>query len=382
MMHTRSKIGSLYLIIISITIIFILIYYFASLNIDTSAYFKYLKETNIDFLNKSLIELKNANALVNLPNINIITNNSEVDNIQQCKDGPIFLGETNSNKNYENICKNSCGYNASVVYITNEVEYYSNDQKLTEGVWCILNNIECNPKTGYVISTINSKLCKSKYPRMFGGEAAMDIIACNNELYPATGSVLWDTANNEAVNPLTIIMTHEDETIVDGTYRFVCKFSESDRGNPYIPHPKDRFHPIIDPCNKTITRASYNVHTTISENNWFCECGDFNETRVKHLDESNVKSTCTSCYKEIIADKLKLPYLCFNQFSNYKNALNILPCLNYKDNGNECDSVYLNVTKLSDTTNPIHLGGNDRPYSGILLTVSNKNTVNEKDVSI
>ncbi|XP_047984694.1 uncharacterized protein LOC125225160 [Leguminivora glycinivorella] len=234
--------------VVSVLIFFIL-YYFTLLNVNTSDYFTYLSKNKVSLFNESLAQLLNANSITNIPAVNLITKNQEIITAQHCRDGPIYMG----------------------------TEYYVNDKLISSGVWCTLKTVDCNMKTGYVVSGVNGVVCKSKYPDMFGGNDASTVVACNNEDYPSTGSVLWDYLYNERVNPETITMT-KDELLADGSFRFRCKFSQDANKNQYIEHPANRFHPIVNPCTKSIFAASLDVKLVKTPSTWHCDCGDFDKT--------------------------------------------------------------------------------------------------------
>ena len=241
---------------------------------------------------------------------------------------------------------------------------------LTKGSWCILNSVSCNPKTSYVVATVNSTMCKSKYPNMFGGPSGNNVIACNNEYYPATGSILWDNLKNEPVDPLTINMSHEDETLSDGSFRFTCQFNEDINKNKYIAHPLNRFQPIRDPCKNTIYDASSDINAIINTTDWFCNCGNYSETRVKNIDPGNPKSTCTSCLMKKLdpsTDKVTVPFNCFTLKSSYKDAKEMLPCISSKfiEHGNQCMTMDLHIKEL--TTNESFQQVRDMPFSNIIL---------------
>lgn len=383
---TKAKLGGIYLLIFSIILCVVIVYFFSLLKINISEYTKYLVNTTTTLLNKDLAQLINANTLSNLPNINISTNNADLNEMISCSDSLKYLGPINTSdenyKAYRNLCKNTCGGNGELIIIKEGQEYIFENTFLDPGVYCTINPPICNMNTGYVVATINSTICKSKYPSMFSGPTASHIIACNNEKYAATGSVLWDYANNEAVDPITVVMTHENETLPDGSYRFRCKFAETSNGNPYIPHPLNRFHPLVDACNKTIVRASYDVHANVQENSWTCECGDYDITRVKHLDPGNLKSTCTSCFHSIVNDNenssVKVPYLCFNTNSLYSAPKTMQPCLEFNTNGNNCDSLTLRMhTKYADVNpdNSTEIGTSNMPYLNIDIPDNIDNTL-------
>ncbi|UBZ25493.1 PIF-2 [Crangon crangon nudivirus] len=351
-LSTKSKLGSLYLLVLSLVVCAIILYSFTFLKVDVSEYTKYVQETTTEFLNQDIVNLTMANTLSNLPHINIVTNNSDIEQLQLCKDNILYMGPVVDNEEvyskYRATCKFQCGAQGDLISVTKDQEFYYNNKAIAEGVWCALAPQPCNMNTGYVQATVNSTVCRTKYPALFGGPVASNIIACNDENYIATGSVLWDYANNEAVDPVTIVMTDEQEQLPDGSYRFRCKYNETVMGNKYIAHPLDRFHPIPDPCNNTIYRADYSVGVKYADNTWHCDCGDSSITRVKNLDSLDPKSTCTSCFKDRTNDQFKVPYICFNTSSIYSMPKDHPPCIDSFDakGGNSCASITLNVKKL------------------------------------
>ncbi|UVX94868.1 PIF-2 [Callinectes sapidus nudivirus] len=339
----KPKLGRVYLLFFSILIIIILIVYFVTLKVDPTEYFNYLLDSKLSAMNEKLMQLKNANTIYNLPEVSLQTNNENIENLINCKNTIKLMGpyteDENTLKKYRNICKNTCGGSGQLIMVENLYDYVYDKEFVNPGVYCSVDPIPCNHNTGYVVATVNGTTCNSKYPRMFGGVSATDVIACNNEKNPSTGSILWDYANNEIVDPLTVQMTNEDETLPDGSYRFRCKFGETSNENPYIANPVDRFHPMADKCNDSIHRADYSVHAKITDTDWFCDCGDFSITRVKNLNEGDPKSICTSCYREIKDNKLQTPYMCFNLDSPFTATKKYAPCLEYSRPGNPCNTI-------------------------------------------
>lgn len=348
----KPQLGKYYLLSLSILLIVILVIYFTTLKVDPTEYFKYLTELKTTVLNDKLLQLTNANTIYNLPDVTLQTDNSDINALVSCKNNIKYIGEyTLDNillKNYRQICKNSCGGSGELLLVEKQGDYVYDNKFVESGVYCTVEPPNCNHNTGYVVATVNSATCKSKYPRMFGGATSSTIIACNDEDHPSTGSVLWDYANNEPVDPSTVNMTHEDETLPDGSFRFRCKYNETQNKNPYLPHPLDRLHPIVDKCNDTIYAADYSVHAKITEAGWECDCGTFTDTRVKHLDESNPKSICTSCYREKDGDNYTIPYLCFKETAPYTMPHDYTPCIDYADSGNLCSTTTLKLIPSDD----------------------------------
>ncbi|UBZ25599.1 PIF-2 [Carcinus maenas nudivirus] len=349
----RPKLGKYYLLGLSMIIIVILIIYFVVLKVNPTEYFNYLLKLNSNVMNEKLMQLNNANTLYNLPNVTLQTNNTDIDNLVDCKNKIKYIGSYTDNNatldTYRNLCKNTCGGAGELIMAQTDTDYVYNNEFVKAGIYCTVDPVPCNMNTGYAVATVNSVKCNSKYPKMFGGPSASNIIACNDEKYPSTGSVLWDYANNEKVDPLTVVMTDEDEKLPDGSYRFRCKFNETLNGNPYIEHPLDRFHPITDKCNDMIYKADYSVHANITETDWSCDCGDFDVTRVKHLDENDTKSICTSCYRSKNNNIYKIPYICFKEQSPYSLPKINQPCIEYDTPGNSCNTIDLKIDLSSET---------------------------------
>nr|WOZ57601.1 PIF-2 [Menippe mercenaria nudivirus] len=343
----KAQFGKYFILGLSIIIIVVLVLYFCVLKINTKEYFSYILKLKTTALNDGLLKLMNANTISNLPEISLAGTNDATDTLITCKNKLTHLGPFTTDeltlKQYLGRCKTKCGGAGDLLLVEHDTDYIYNNKFVSPGVYCTVEPPFCNTNTGYVVASINSVVCRSKYPRLFGGINATNIVACNDEKYPSTGSELWDYANNEAVNPSTVIMTHENETLPDGSFRFRCKYNETLNRNPYMPHPLDRLHPIPDKCNNTIYAADYSVKAVVTDTTWYCECGDFGVTRVKHLDESNPKSTCTSCYREIKDNKYKTPYLCFKKDAPYTMAKLTDPCIEYSSTHNLCSSTTLDV---------------------------------------
>lgn len=344
--NLKPTLGKYFLLIVSTLIIFIFVFYFVVLKVNPAEYTKYLLTLNEQSKNDTLMDLNNANTISNLPEVILQSDgNDNIATLTDCKNKIKYLGEVDDSKmkQYRDLCKVTCGGSGELLVVEGDSDYIYNSEFVKAGVYCTVKPTPCNFNTGYAIATVNSVTCRSKYPRMFGGTNASDIVACNDENHPSTGSVLWDYANNEVVDPLTVNITHEDEKLPDGSYRFRCKFNETKMQNPYIAHPIDRFHPIEDVCNNSIYRASYSVHAEVGEKDWSCNCGKFEETRVTHVNPNDDKSTCTSCFFDKKENTYKIPYLCYKDSSPYTFATTMVPCIEYSDMGNFCNTVSFEV---------------------------------------
>lgn len=324
-------------LILSVFTIFAIIYFFALLTVDTSKYFNYIKNLKLNDLNEKLNNFAVGNALGSLPNI---IYNGQVDN--ESMHGT-YLGLYPEN-NYK------CPYN--IVHITEQDQYFIDGVSLKVGFWCLKKVVKCNLSTGYVVAGINDGVCKSRYPNMFGGRMATDVIACNNEEYYSQSNILIDYKYGVPVSPFNVKMTSEDELLSNEQFRFSCNFSTDDKNNKFIPHPLNRFHPIQDPCKKRVFDANNLVRTNVTKSTWSCDCGNFKHTRVALEDPTNPKSTCSSCVKRFDETnksiKLKQPYECATINSFYQKLVDHVPCVasKFSTRGGECDVIQLSLIKV------------------------------------
>lgn len=363
--RTRQTFILIYSIILILLAVFV-IYYVASPHVDTRKYFEYVRQLNVNVANESIKNLTNANAIGNLPNVHIVTNNQEINDRSRCRNGAVFLAPRllNDTTDYTTPCINTCGSEGRVITIGPTDEVAVNHTLLTEGVWCVTTPaIECNLATHYLHMSVTGHACRTKYPNMFGNNN--QIVGCHNEMFPVTNSDLMDWSTGRPINLQSLTMTHEDEVLNDQIEkRFSCRFGEDFMGNAYLPHPLNRFHPIRNPCNYSIYRSSTDIKPVIDEANgtWHCDCGDFNTTRVKRLDPNNPKSTCSTCISDSTpldtnliggpglipytsAVVQKAPYICFTVNSQYTDAPQMDPCgaTLFINNGNRCGTLTFNV---------------------------------------
>lgn len=310
------------------------------MNYDFTSFFNYLNRMNLLLKNENLANLINANTIGNLPSLNITTNNTEIQQLQACSTGPIFLGVTAD----EASCKKICGSSGRLLNVYAGQEIFSNGQQLTPGAWCTVNRPNCNFNTTYAVATVNSVACRSKYPRMFGGDTGNRVIACNNSQYFNPSNVLWDNLYNKLVNPINIRLVDTDEKLPDGSYRFMCKFGDDYFGNQFISHRIDRLHPMRNYCNKDIYRA----HRLIQQNSdGTCDCGNYQDTRVKNQIPDDPTTTCTPCFNEKVGTISKVGIDCFTINSIYYDVYRKMPCLPSKfvSEGTFCETLEINTSE-------------------------------------
>lgn len=333
--------------------------YFLVIKVDNTVYFDYVNKYNLYLKNAKLARLLNADSLGNLPNVYINSTNVEIEKAKNCTTEPVYLGPTDqgSEDSYLKRCIDVCGSLGHVVHINEEMEYYQNSKKLQPGSYCMIESesTKCNLNTGYVVATgLGSVVCKSKYPNMFGGSDASQIIACSDERHPASGGVLWDNYNNYAVEPTTVIMSEEDEKLFDGSFRFTCKYNDNLNKNKMIPHPANRFHPINDPCLLNVYAAHRSAGVVLENDTWRCDCGDQYVTRLHNKDPNDPKSECYNCENSITTSgenkKYKISYSCFTINSNLTDTIDKVPCNSdsFVNLGSNCDVIELTTQPKAD----------------------------------
>jgi hypothetical protein len=321
--------------IVTILVIFTIIFVMLSLNYNLDDFFLYLRTTNLQLKNENLNDLINGNGIQNLPSVNINTTDLTVNRLQSCRDGPVLMGQTAS----EFSCRQMCGASASLVHVDDSREIFSNGERLQNGMWCMLNPPNCNLNTTFAVSTVNSVACRSRHPRIFGGELGNNIVACNNQQYFNSDNIIWDNLSNMRVSQYTQIQD-ADELLPNGTFRFNCQFGDDDFGNRFMPHTIDRLHPMRDYCSSTIFKGSRQIQQML---NGACDCGAYQDTRVRNKRVDDEFSTCTSCYhtRNTNTEISRVSYECFTLNSPYHMVGDRVPCVasQFIRNGNFCGSI-------------------------------------------
>lgn len=361
----------IFLIVITILVSFMLLYMRLDSNvilsrIDRNA--KYLEE------NDNMASLINGSGVNNIPALNIISTNAAVNFANKCGEKPIFYGLSGTDTDCQRICANDT---AHVLQVTDEKASYFENVKLESGAYCrIGRRPECNTKTTSIIMTINSVTCRSKYPRLFGGTTGNDIIACNDSQINDPLNILWDYRDNVRVKAETVDVRDEDERLIGGEYRFRCRYSGKDSNeNDFMENPYDRFHPMKNYCAEYIYGAHPSVKTVIDRNlgTVFCDCGDYNVTRVRNI---NPDDTSTKCSNEIYEHKtllpnqksVKIPYKCFTVNSPIEDVGRYMPCPpeQFVRNGSRMSSVTM-IYSERDSVPIEHPNYHDFNFSDTML---------------
>lgn len=318
------------IILIIIWMFYILCYY----SFDNNSIQTKFKNTLQKLYNGPLQSLLNGSGINNIPNINIISTNPQVQQANNCAKGPVFINSEFKIDNLDciRICVND---SAKAIKVEEEESIAFDNSFLSPGSYCIIGpRPECNTNTTIVLMTINSVTCRSKFPELVGGKVGNTIVACNNSIINDPKNILWDNKNNKPFNTYTTKLTNVDELLEDSSsFRFTCKFNGTDNlGNKYIESPLNRFHPMKNYCTQTIYKAHPDIKFVLQGDNFICDCGNYEITRVKNINENDKSSICSNVsYTITDSDKkdekiLTVPYNCFNLFSTLDDVGNKFPC--------------------------------------------------------
>lgn len=315
-------------VILLIWMFYVLCYY----SFDNSIHVK-IKTTIQKLYNSSLQSLLNGSGINNIPNINIVSTNPQVQQANNCAKGPVFINNEFKIDNLD--CIRICVNDSAKAIKVEDVETVAFDNSfLSPGSYCIIGpRPECNTNTTIVLMTINSVTCRPKYPELVGGKFGNTIIGCNNSIINDPKNIPWDNKYNKPYNTYTTKITSVDELLDDSSYRITCKFNGTDSlGNKYIESPLNRLHPMKNYCTQTIYKAHPDVKFVLQGDNFICDCGTFEITRVKNINENDKSSICSNVSYNITDSKRKdekiltIPYTCFNLFSTLDDVGNKLPC--------------------------------------------------------
>ncbi|XP_025194294.1 uncharacterized protein LOC112593915 [Melanaphis sacchari] len=258
----------------------------------------------------------------------------------------------------DNDCRRMCDNDtAHVLTITDDSTVYFENAKLESGAYCSIGRRpECNVKTTSVLMTVNSVTCRSKYPRLFGGVTGNEVIACNDSVINDPLNVLWDYRNNVRVNAETVEIDTDDELLNTDEYRFRCQYMGKDSNeNNFIENPYDRFHPMRNYCSEYIYGAHPSIRTVVDteKGTMYCDCGDYNVTRVRNINPDDRSTRCSDKTYERLTllpnqTSVKIPYRCFNVNSSIEDVGRYMPCPpdQFTRNGSRMASVTVVYSKL------------------------------------
>lgn len=300
--------------------------------------------------NPKIQSLINGSGINNIPGLDILTSNPIVNHANACGNGIVYVGNLGTDESCRITCASS---DAKVIYVEPDDTYIYDSVVLKPGSYCtIRDRPQCNTSMTYVVMTVNTVTCKSKFPELVGGKLGNTIVACNNSQIIDPRNYLWDNKYDRYFNPFNTIITDTDEKLSsDGTtYRFECIFQGKDeKQNLYMRNPNNRLHPIRNYCASEIF-SSEGIETIFNpDGSYTCDCGKDNQ--IVNIDPNDKKSFCSSDSNRISIDKfrnketIKLPYKCFTLYSPISEVGQYLPCDN--------DQFYRKGSQFRTVTIPI-----------------------------
>lgn len=361
-------------VIVSVAVI---LYAFAGFAFRRSELERKSRETAEKLSEGPLQNLLNGSDINNIPRLNIVSASHSVTAANNCSRGPVYLGSTGNDADCVRLCANS---SASAIRVRPGETYVNDSSVLRTGVHCVLGEPpQCNMRTSYAMMTVNSITCRSKFPRLVGGPFGTTVVACNNRLYNDQRNVLWDRRYQRPFDPLSTVVTDEDELLADGKPRFSCVFNGlDDRGNRYVRHPVERYHPTRNWCARHIYRAHPSVTTryNLNKGTAVCDCGDPKVTRVRNMIPDDPSSPCVDIQRTVKQDVkdrkiLTLPYNCFTLFSTLDDVGRYLPCPSgqFTRQGSQMSSVQIPFSTNTDALIEHPLYGEFKPDPKVDLAV-------------
>ncbi|KAJ8670190.1 hypothetical protein QAD02_001449 [Eretmocerus hayati] len=325
------------LILLALISCCLILFYFAfSVNLRENE-----RRRKIDGLSEALVEndsigkLLNGSAIDNIPALKILTNNESVATANRCSETPIRVGDKADDHDCISVCAN---LNAKSINVGDGDEYIVNDTQLKRGGYCKLGRRpNCNMTTTRAFMTLNSIVCKSKFPRVFGGETGDTVLACNNTKINDPNNALWDNKLGRVVTSDNVEPNFDENESYFGVYRYVCRINGTDdNNNRYVQHPFERLQPIRNYCAGALNSAHPEVTTVFDESgrNYRCDCGNPKRTRVTNMYKNDPTTMCIDQDKAASSREhdsrgkklLRIPYNCFTIKSKVTSVARMLPC--------------------------------------------------------
>ncbi|APO13925.1 PIF-2 [Plodia interpunctella granulovirus] len=198
-------------------------------------------------------------------------------------------------------CAAVCNDDRAVYFFVNPNDkFVVNGTLLMSGGYCTMNSVprNCNSETSLILYSVNQWTCIAEDPRYFAGEGNLVQIAGRqhgDHILPGDADkiVLWDNERNRAVNPVMVSHRYTwDDRMADGKRRFEVRCEALDiRHNLMFNNPHNEIECLPNVC----TTVNW-IHRDVRPNfdNGTCDCGNFNNTRVRHITDSDPTSMCAS----------------------------------------------------------------------------------------
>ncbi|QOD40004.1 pif-2 [Matsumuraeses phaseoli granulovirus] len=198
-------------------------------------------------------------------------------------------------------CNAVCNDDRAVYFFVNPSDMFVvNGTRLISGGYCTMNSVprNCNSETSLIIHSVNQWTCIAEDPRYYAGEGNLMQIAGrqhSDHILPEDIDkiVLYDNLLDRRVDPMTNTFRHSwDDIMESGQRRFEVKCDALDiKHNQMFVNPYNAIECLPNVCT-SVQWAHRNVVPDFKEG--VCDCGDFNTTRVQHIEENDPSSQCAS----------------------------------------------------------------------------------------
>lgn len=138
-------------------------------------------------------------------------------------------------------CESLCGGSYMKKTLNNK------NNGLDPGIYCVPRELDsCHPYTGKIVKNAHGWTCISKYPFVFSGADADEIVACNGKLIDR----LSDSINYIGRIPRDVkVLDNPDiEKLKNGDFRFVCPDQRDNMNNRYVSTDVSRLHTVRNVC--------------------------------------------------------------------------------------------------------------------------------------
>lgn len=283
-------------------------------------------DERIDYM-RNVLQRRRFVPLSALPHIKFNTNLGTINEGEsKCLSVPIYIGVANTpNFDCATLCDNPA---AAYFYVGEYDKFVINGQMLMRGGYCTTSSVprNCNRETSVVVHSLNQWSCIAEDPRYFAGPQNMNQVAGRQHVRriapgQANRNVLFDRLLGVEVDVArNTFRSHWDEEMPDGSgRRFEMRCNALDtRNNRMFLNPLNPIECLPNVC----TNVTF-VHTDVRPNfeTGECECGDFNVTRVRHLDPNDRTSMCAAVVDTFDERTLSLQYRveCMNMDTPLEN---------------------------------------------------------------
>ncbi|AAF33565.1 ORF35 [Spodoptera exigua multiple nucleopolyhedrovirus] len=270
-------------------------------------------DERIDYM-RNVLQRRRFVPLSALPNIVFNTNLGTINEGEsKCLSVPIYVGFSNT-PNFD--CTVLCDNPAAVYFYADEYDkFVINGQMLLRGGYCTTSSVprNCNRETSVIIHSLNQWSCIAEDPRYFSGIQNINQVAGRQHIDriapgQANRNVLFDRLLGVEVDVTrNTFRSHWDEEMPDGSgRRFEMRCNAlDDHNNRMFVNPFNPIECLPNVCtNVNFVMPDVRPNFETGE----CECGDFEVTRVRHLDPDDKTSMCAAVVDTFDERTLSLQY--------------------------------------------------------------------------